>query len=119
MRASALLFAVLLVPSCVRRSDPTWAVARDGVAGDGTVTGAPASVKRASAAPNMDGKLDDPNFRLNEGFSTRVASSLGDVMGVSVEGLAKGAGSLGQKGVEAAGGAVEGVGKAVKGIFGK
>ena len=67
----------------------------------------------------LDGKLDDPNFKLNEGFSTRVASSLGDVMGVSVEGLAKGAGSLGQKGVEAAGGAVEGVGKAVKGIFGK
>ncbi len=67
----------------------------------------------------LDGKLDDPNFRLNEGFSTRVASSLGDIVGFSVEGLAKGAGSLGQKGVEAAGGAVEGVGKAVKGIFGK
>jgi hypothetical protein len=67
----------------------------------------------------LDGKLDDPNFRLNEGFSTKVASSLGDVMGVSVEGLAKGAGAIGQKGVEAAGGAAEGVGKAVKGLFGK
>lgn len=67
----------------------------------------------------LDGKLDDPNFKLNEGFSTKVASSLGDVMGVSVEGLAKGAGAIGQKGVEAAGGAAEGVGKAVKGLFGK
>jgi hypothetical protein len=67
----------------------------------------------------LDGKLDDPNFRLNEGFSTKVAASLGDVMGLSVEGLAKGAGAIGQKGVEAAGGAAEGVGKAVKGIFGK
>lgn len=67
----------------------------------------------------LDGKLDDPNFRLNEGFSTKVAASLGNVLGVSVEGLAKGAGAIGQKGVEAAGGAAEGVGKAVKGLFGK
>lgn len=67
----------------------------------------------------LDGKLDDPNFKLNEGFSTKVASSLGNVVGVSVEGLAKGAGAIGQKGVEAAGGAAEGVGKAVKGLFGK
>jgi hypothetical protein len=67
----------------------------------------------------LDGKLDDPNFRLNEGFSTKVAASLGDVMGISLEGLAKGAGTLGQKGVEAAGGAAEGVGRAVKGLLGK
>ncbi|MBI4988164.1 MAG: DUF748 domain-containing protein [Rhodocyclales bacterium] len=65
----------------------------------------------------LDGKLDDPNFKLNEGFSTRVASSLGDVMGLSIEGLAKGAGAVGQKGVEAAGSAAGGVGKAVKGLF--
>ena len=67
----------------------------------------------------LDGKLDDPNFRLNEGFSTKVAASLGSVLGISLEGLAKGAGTIGQKGVEAAGGAAEGVGKAVKGLFGK
>jgi hypothetical protein len=67
----------------------------------------------------LDGKLDDPNFKLNEGFSTKVAASLGNVLGVSVEGLAKGAGAIGQKGVEAAGGAAGGVGKAVKGLFGK
>ncbi|MCC6658645.1 MAG: DUF748 domain-containing protein [Rhodocyclaceae bacterium] len=65
----------------------------------------------------LDGKLDDPNFRLNEGFSTKVASSLGDVLGISLEGLAKGAGTVGQKGLEAAGGAAEGVGRAVKGLF--
>jgi hypothetical protein len=67
----------------------------------------------------LDGKLDDPNFKLNEGFSTRITASLGDVLGVSIEGLAKGAGAVGQKGLEAAGGAAGGVGKAVKGIFGK
>ncbi len=66
----------------------------------------------------LDGRLDDPEFRLNEGFSTRVASALGDVLGVSLESLAKGAGTVGQKGLEAAGGAVEGVGRAVKGLFG-
>lgn len=67
----------------------------------------------------LEGRLDDPNFRLNEGFSTKVASSFGSLLGISVEGLAKGAGVLGQKGVEAAGSAAEGVGKAVKGLFGK
>lgn len=67
----------------------------------------------------LEGKLDDPDFRLNEGFSTRIAASLGDVLGVSIEGLAKGAGTVGQKGLDAAGGAAEGVGRAVKGIFGR
>ncbi|HCX34077.1 MAG TPA: hypothetical protein DHV08_11320 [Rhodocyclaceae bacterium] len=67
----------------------------------------------------LDGKLDDPNFKLNEGLFTRVASSLGDVLGVSVEGLAKAAGGIGRKGVEAAGGAAAGIGKAVRGIFGR
>ena len=94
----------------------------------GTFMGAPSAAvvkmmkdksDRISIKFVLDGKLNDPNFRLNEGFSTRIASSLGEAMGISLEGLAKGAGSLGQKSVEAGGGAAEGVGKAVKGIFGK
>jgi hypothetical protein len=92
----------------------------------GTFMGAPSSAVlklmkdksgRISIKFVLDGKLNDPNFRLNEGFSTRIASSLGEAMGISLEGLAKGAGSLGQKSVEAGGGAAEGVGKAVKGLF--
>lgn len=67
----------------------------------------------------LEGRIDDPAFRLNEGFSTRVASSLGDALGVSVEGLARGAGAVGQKGLEAAGGAARGAGKAVGRIFGR
>lgn len=67
----------------------------------------------------LEGRLDDPNFRLNEGFSTKIASSLGDVLGISLEGLAKGAGALGQKGLEAAGGAAGGVGRALRGLFGQ
>lgn len=66
----------------------------------------------------LDGKLDDPRFKLNEGFSTRVASSLGDTLGVSLEGIVKGAGGVGQKGLEAVGGAAEGLGKSLKGLFG-
>jgi hypothetical protein len=67
----------------------------------------------------LDGKLDDPQFKLNEGLATRIASSLGDTLGVSLEGIVKGAGSVGQKGMEAVGGAAEGVGKSLKGLFGK
>jgi hypothetical protein len=92
----------------------------------GTFMGAPSAAvlklmkdksDRISVKFVLDGKLNDPNFRLNEGFSTRLASSLGDALGISLEGLAKGAGSLGQKGVEAGSGAAEGVGKAVKGLL--
>ena len=67
----------------------------------------------------LDGDLDDPRFRLNESFATRVASSLGDTLGISLEGIVRGAGSVGQKSLEAVGGAAEGVGKALKGLFGK
>lgn len=65
----------------------------------------------------LDGRLDDPHFRLNEGFATRIAASLGDALGVSLEGVVKGAGAVGQKGLEAAGGTAEGVGRAVQGLF--
>lgn len=65
----------------------------------------------------LDGKVDDPNFRLNENFSTRIAASLGESLGLSLEDLAKGAGSLGQKSVEAGGGAATGIGKAIGGLF--
>ena len=49
----------------------------------------------------LEGRLDDPAFSLNENFATRVASALGNVVGLSVEGV------------------VEGVGSVVKGLFGR
>jgi|GEM_PF-176510 len=55
----------------------------------------------------LEGDIDNPHFSLNETLSTRLASSLAEALGVSLGGLAKGAGSLGQKGVEAAGEAAE------------
>lgn len=53
----------------------------------------------------LDGDLNDPKFRLNESIATRFASGVAETLGVSVEGIVTGAGSLGQKSVEAVGGA--------------
>lgn len=49
----------------------------------------------------LAGRLDDPNFSLNENIATRVASALSQSLGVSM------------------GGAVEGVGSVIKGLLGR
>lgn len=67
----------------------------------------------------LEGRIDDPKFSLNDSLATRFGASMADTLGVSLEGIAKGAGTLGQKGLEAGGGAASGVGGALKGIFGK
>jgi hypothetical protein len=64
----------------------------------------------------LEGNLDDPTFSVNDNLATRFGSALGETLGVSVEGVAKGVGSLGQKSLEAAAG---GVGKAFKNLLGK
>jgi hypothetical protein len=55
----------------------------------------------------LEGNIDDPQFSMNEAFATRLASSIAESLGVSLGGLATGVGSLGQKGVEAVGEAVQ------------
>lgn len=67
----------------------------------------------------LEGNLDDPKFSLNENLATRFGAGLAETLGVSVEGVAKGVGSLGEKSLEAVGGAAGGLGKAVKNLFGK
>jgi Domain of Unknown Function (DUF748) len=62
----------------------------------------------------LEGNIDDPQFSLNEAFTTRLASALAESLGVSLSGLATGAGSIGQKGVQAVGEAARG---AVRQIF--
>jgi len=49
----------------------------------------------------LEGKLDDPNFSLNENLATRVTSGLAETLGVSL------------------GGVVHGVGNLIKGILGR
>ena len=63
----------------------------------------------------LAGNLDDPQFKLNENLSSRLGSSIASTLGISFEGIARGAGSVGS----ALSGATEGVGKAIKGLFGK
>lgn len=53
----------------------------------------------------LDGNLDDPKFQLNESIAARFAAGLAESLGIGVEGLAEGAASLGQKSVDAVGGA--------------
>ena len=60
----------------------------------------------------LEGNLDDPHFSLNEGLATRVGTSFASAIGVSVEGLVKGVGSVG-------GGTAKGIGGAVGKLFGK
>jgi hypothetical protein len=70
--------------------------------------------KEISVSFVLDGNLDDPQFSLNEAFTTRLASALAETLGVSLGGLATGVGSLGVKGVEAVGEAAK---DAVQQIF--
>jgi hypothetical protein len=49
----------------------------------------------------LEGRLDDPNFSLNESFALKVAGGLASALGVSL------------------GGVVEGVGNVIKGLFGR
>jgi uncharacterized protein involved in outer membrane biogenesis len=66
----------------------------------------------------LEGDVNNPQFSLNETLSTRLASSMAESLGVSLGGVATGAGTLGQSGVEAAGKAAKGAGSAVQRLFG-
>ena len=49
----------------------------------------------------LDGRLDDPNFSINDNLATKLAGGLAEALGVSI------------------GGVVEGVGGVIKGLFGR
>ncbi len=66
----------------------------------------------------LTGDAKQPNFSLNESLSTRIAASMAGQLGVSIIGVAEGLGTLGRKGMEGAGSVVDGVGAAIKGLFG-
>lgn len=62
----------------------------------------------------MKGNLGDAKFSLNESFATRVAAGLGTALGVTVGGIVKGIGEVGEQGLKAVGnafGAIFGGGK--------
>lgn len=51
--------------------------------------------QRISMRFELDGKLDDPNFSLNENLARRIGSSFAEALGVSIAGLAQGVGKAG------------------------
>jgi len=66
----------------------------------------------------IEGDINNPQFSLNEAFSTRMAASMAETLGVSIQGVAEGVGVLGRKGAEAMGGTAKGIGDAIGGLFG-
>jgi hypothetical protein len=67
----------------------------------------------------LSGNTRNPNFSLNESLSTRVATAMVGELGVGITNVAEGLSNIGRKGVEGASSAVEGVGSAVKRLFGR
>lgn len=66
---------------------------------------------RIVAEFTLDGDIDDPKFSLNEKFLAQVGIASANVLGISLEGLAGGIGSVG-------GSAAEGIGSALGKLFG-
>ena len=59
----------------------------------------------------LDGNIDDPKFSLNEKFLSQIGTATANVLGISLEGLARGIGHAGA-------GAASGIGGAVNKLFG-
>jgi hypothetical protein len=66
----------------------------------------------------IQGDLNNPQFTFREALATRLAAGLAEMLGVSIRGLAEGVGTLGRKGVEAAGEAAKGLGGALQQLLG-
>jgi hypothetical protein len=66
----------------------------------------------------LEGDVNDPQFSLNQTFTTRLAMAMANVLGLNFPGMAKDVGSLGQKGGEAVGQAAKSTGGWLKRLFG-
>jgi len=66
----------------------------------------------------IEGDLNNPQFTFREALATRLAAGLAEMLGISIRGLAEGVGTLGRKGVEAAGEAAKGLGGALQQLLG-
>jgi len=65
----------------------------------------------------LEGDVTKPEFSLGETLSTKIEFSLAKALGISIEGLAEGVGTIGLKSGEAAGEAVEGIGGAIEDLI--
>jgi hypothetical protein len=66
----------------------------------------------------LEGNIDNPQFSLNQAFTTRLALAMARVLGVDLGGMVQGVGTLGQKGGEAVGQAAKGTGGWLQRLFG-
>jgi hypothetical protein len=66
----------------------------------------------------LKGNTNQPSFSLNESLSTRIATAMAGQLGVSIKSVAEEIGTLGRKGLEEAGGLVDGITASIKDIFG-
>jgi len=66
----------------------------------------------------LQGDASHPNFSVNEALTTRIAAAMAEQLGVNIRGVVEGVGTLGRRGAETAEGAPEGVGMALRGLFG-
>jgi Domain of Unknown Function (DUF748) len=65
----------------------------------------------------LEGDITNPQFSLNEAFATRMASALTEGLGVSMRGLAEGAGAFGRKGADVVEETTKALGGAIQGLF--
>jgi hypothetical protein len=57
----------------------------------------------------LEGRLDDPRFSISEDLAVRAAAAVAESLGISLEGLVRGAGGVGRKGTDAALDAIRGL----------
>ena len=66
----------------------------------------------------LEGDINNPQFSLNQAFTTRLAFAMAKVLGVDFGGMVKDVGTLGQKGGEAVGQAAKSTGGWLQRLFG-
>jgi hypothetical protein len=66
----------------------------------------------------LQGDANHPKFSLNETLATRMAAAMAGRLGVNIRGVTEGVGTLSRQGAESAKGVAEGVGSALRGLFG-
>jgi len=66
----------------------------------------------------LEGDINNPQFSLNQGFTTQLALAMAKALGVSIGGMVEDVGTLGQKGGEAVGQAAKKKGGWLQRLFG-
>jgi hypothetical protein len=66
----------------------------------------------------IEGDIDNPQFSINQAFTTRLAMAMANVLGLDFPGMVKDVGSLGQMGGEAVGQAAKSTGGWLQRLFG-